>query len=225
MFARRSLMVLALTLAVVRCADQPTGVQPTPPLRFVRWAGNSAPLLISTPQLPSGAANGIFRTAPIILDRYSVSFWAVRGEGREVQINYLDADSTAKPFLLLTEMDPEFDPAVGELAPGDSVFVTVTVDSTNLGVSFEPAGLRFSTAAQMTIYYDGAGGDLTGDGAVDPTDSYVETSLLGLWNQQDTVDTWTEIAATQSLPEKSFTSTLTQPTKYALSYRDWVVSW
>lgn len=226
MFARRSLMVLALTLAVVRCADQPTGVQPSPTLRFVRWAGNSAPLLIGTRQFPSGAENGIFRTAAIVLDRYSLSFWAVRGEPRPVQINYLDAaSSTAEPFLLLTSTDPEFVPGVGELALGDSVFVTITVDSMTLGVSFDPPGITFHTDAEMKIYYGGAGDDLTGDGTVDPTDTYVETSLLGVWNQQDTVATWTEISSTQSLQEKSFTTPLTQPTKYALSYRDWVVSW
>jgi len=227
MFARRVLMVLALALSVVRCADQPTAVQqPSLTPRFVRWAGNSAPQLTATRQLPSGDANGVFRTPPISLDQYSVSFWAVRGEARTVQINYLDVNGgTTHPFLLLTTTDPAFVPGLGDLAPGDSVLVTVSVDTTKLGVSLEPTGLRFGTPAQMQIWYGGAGGDLNGDGLVDSTDAYVETQLLGLWYREGTVDPWTHIPATQSLADKSFTSALPHFSEYALSYLDWVVSW
>ncbi len=227
MFARRVLIGLALALSVVRCADQPTAVrQPRETLRFVRWAGNSAPQFTSTPTLPSGGANGIFQTPPISLDQYSVSFWAVRGAARTVQINYLDAEGgTTYPFLLLTTTDPEFVPGLGELAQGDSVLVTVGVDTTNLGVSLEPTGLRFGTPAQMQIWYGGAGGDLNGDGLVDSTDAYVETQLLGLWYREDTADPWTQIPAIQSLADKSFTSALPHFSEYELSFMDWVVSW
>jgi hypothetical protein len=227
MFARRVLMVLALTLSIVRCADQPTAVrQPSLTPRFVRWAGGSAPQLTATRTVPTGGATGILQTPPISLDQYSVSFWAVRGEARTVQINYLDVDGgTTHPFLLLTTTDPEFVPGLGELAQGDSVLVTVAVDTTNLGVSLEPTGLLFGTPAQMQIWYDGAGGDLNGDGLVDSTDAHVETQLLGVWYRENSAEPWTQIPATQSLTEKSFTSTLPHFSEYELSYLDWVVSW
>lgn len=226
MFVRRSLMVLALALSVVRCADQPTAVQPSPTPRFVRWAGNSAPQLAATRTLPNQDGNGLFETPPISLDQYSVSFWAVRGEARAVQINYVDVDGgTTHPFLLLTTTDPAFVPGLGEVAQGDSVLVTVTVDTTNLSVALEPTGMQFGTPAQMRIWYGGAGGDLNGDGLVDSTDAYVETQLLGLWYREGTVDPWTNIPATHSLEDKSFTSPLAHFSEYALSFLDWVVSW
>jgi len=68
-------------------------------------------------------------TPPLSLDQYAVSFWAVRGESRSVQINYSSSiDNDVHPFLLLTTTDPQFVPGVGELAMGDSVLITVTVD-------------------------------------------------------------------------------------------------
>ena len=225
MLVRRSLSLLALALSVVRCADQPTALRPssTTP-RAIRWAGSSAPHLTATRSLPAGT--GILQTPPLSLDQYSVSFWAVRGEPRSVQINYRDVNGgTEHPFLLLTTTDPESIPGM-EIAQGDSVLITVTVDTTNVGVTLEPTGLRFGTPGQMQIWYGGAGGDLNGDGLVDSTDAYVETRLLGLWYREDSVDPWTPVPATQSLQDKSFAYALPHFCDYALSYLlDWVVSW
>ena len=229
MFARRSLMVLALALSIVRCADQPTAVrQASPTRRAVRWAGNSAPQFTSSqPVLRPDANNGILQTPPISLAQYSLSFWAVRGEARSVQINYLDAQGgTEHPFLRLTTTDPAFVPDLGELAVGDSVLVTVTIDTLNLGVSLEPTGLQFGTPGQMQIWYGGAGGDLNGDGVSDSTDAYVEAQLLGLWYREGTQDPWEQVQAAQSVQDKSFTYALPHFSFYELCYLlDWVVSW
>ena len=226
MFVRRSLTVLALALSVVRCADQPTALRPASPTpRAVRWAGGSAPHLTATRSLPTGV--GILQTPPLSLDQYSVSFWAVRGESRSVQIHYRDVDgATEHPFLLLTATDPESVPGMEELAQGDSVLITVTVDTVNVGVSLEPTGLRFGTPAQLQIWYSGAGGDLNGDGVADSTDAYVEKQLLGLWYREVSAEDWSQVPAIQSLEDKSFTYALPHFCDYELSYLlDWVVSW
>src|SRR5437016_9612324 len=160
LFVRRSLMVLVLALSVARCADQPTAVKaaaaPAAP-QALRWA--QAPQFTARTDARARRSGTIALTRPLSLDQYTVSFWAVRGESRSVQINYSSSiDSETHPFLLLTTTDPRFVPGVGELATGDSVLVTVTVDTSKLGVSLEPHGMQFGAPAQMKIWYDGASG-------------------------------------------------------------------
>ena len=216
MFVRRSLLVFALALSVARCADQPTAVKaPADPL-LLRWA--------ETPQFsakvdPRTRRSGTMaQTPPLSLDQYEVSFWAVRGESRSVQINYSSSiDNETHPFLTLTTTDPRFVPGVGELAMGDSVLVTVFVDTSRIGVSLEPHGLQFGDPAQLKIWYNGAGGDLNGDGVADSTDAVIEAKLLGLWYRSDASEPWVHLAANQSLDEKSFTYALPHFSEYAIA--------
>ena len=165
-------------------------------------------------------------TPPLSLDQYVVSFWAVRGESRSVQINYSSSiDTLIHPFLVLTTTDPQFVPGVGELAMGDSVLVTVIVDTTKLGVSLEPHGLQFGEPAQMKIWYNGAGGDLNGDGVADSTDATIEAKLLGLWYRATPNDPWSHLSANQSLDEKSFVYALPHFSEYeiAAALLEWAV--
>ena len=125
MLVRRSLVVLALTLAVVRCTDQPTALQqslqspqvPQVP-QYVRWARNVAPQFTAiSDQVQSKHHGRPDRSPPLSLDTYSVSFWAVRGEARSVSINYASAiDTLTHPFMQLTVSDPTFVPGQGALA-------------------------------------------------------------------------------------------------------------
>ena len=165
---------------------------------------------------------------PLSLDSYQVSFWAVRGESRFVQINYQSSiDEDSHPFLRLTTTDPQFVPGVGELAVGDSVLITVTIDTTKIGVALEPSGLQFGEPSQMQIWYGGAGGDLNGDGVVDSIDTGVEQQLLGLWYREGDGDEWTHLSAAQDTNEKSFGYALPHFCEYAIAelLRDLAVSW
>jgi hypothetical protein len=167
-------------------------------------------------------------TPPLSLDRYLVSFWAVRGESRSIQINYTSTiDTLPHPFLTLTTTDPQFVPGVGELPIGDSVLVIVIVDTSKIGMSLEPHGLQFGQPAQMKIWYGGAGGDLNGDAVVDSLDAIIEAKLLGLWYRADQTEPWTHLAANQSLDEKSFTYALPHFSEYAIANAplDWSVGW
>ena len=153
------------------------------------------------------------------LTTYQATFWAVRGQSRSLQINYLSPGSSGKePFLQLTTSDPTNVPGLGTLAVGDSVLVTVTVDPNAIAVSLEPTGVLFGTPAQLQIWYGGAGGDLNGDGVVNGTDATIESQLLGLWYQEGTSDPWEQIRATQSLPAKSFTAGLPHFSRYAVAW-------
>ena len=224
---RRFLIPLALALFAARCSERgphPTAPQPslaTAP-HLLRWAGNTAPQFSAIGALPARGAHGLLLATAsygLSLYQYSASFWAVRGQPRSVQINYLSATGdTSAPFLRLSTADPAFVPGVGPLAPGDSVLLTVTVDPLNVKVSLQPTGLWFGDPAQMQIWYGGAGGDLNGDGVVDSTDAYIESQLLGLWYREGTNSAWSRIPAAQSLADKSFTSALPHFSEYAVSW-------
>ena len=229
MFARRLLLVCAVALSVVRCADQPTAVQRPAAPHFVPWAGNAAPQFRATSIGAKADGRFAFQSPPISLETYQTSFWAVRGESRSVRINYLDAEGgTEHPFLEFTTSDPKIVPNVGELAMGDSVLITVQVDTTKLGVKFEPTGLQFGDAAHLQVWYGGAGGDLNGDGAVDSVDTNIESQLLGVWYREGD-EPWSPIPAEQLLSDKSFNVALPHFSEYILGFlesiREWAVSW
>src|SRR5467141_1629021 len=226
MFLRRSLLVLALAVSVARCADQPTAVKAPASPQALRWA--QAPQFSARTDARARRSGTMALTPPLSLDQYVVSFWAVRGESRSVKINYSSSiDSQIHPFLLLTTTDPRFVPGVGELAVGDSVLVTVAIDTSKLGVSLEPHGLQFGEPAQMKLWYDGAGGDLNGDGVVDSTDAKIEAQLLGLWYRPDASKPWTHLSANQSLDEKSFMYGLPHFSEYEIAEAllDWSVGY
>lgn len=229
MFVRRSLMVLAVALSVARCADQPTAVAVRPPAapQFLKWSATPEFTAKLDPRVRRSGAMAL--TPPLSLDQYTVSFWAVRGESRSVQINYSSAiDEETHPFLELTTTDPRFVPGVGELAMGDSVLITVTVDTTKIGVSLEPHGLQFGNPAELKMWYGGAGGDMNGDGAVDSTDTNIEALLLGLWYREGDATPWAQLPAAQSVADKLFTYGLAHFSEYAVAeaaLSEWAVNW
>lgn len=220
MFVRRSLLVLALALAVARCAEQPTAVKAPAGPQFLKWTG--------TPQFNSQTrarrSGAMAMTPPLSLDQYTVSFWAVRGESRSIRINYSSTiDNDSHPFLELTTTDPVFAPEIGEIAMGDSVLITVSVDTSKIGVKFEPTGLQFGTASQLKIYYGGASGDLNGDGVADEADAQLEQQMLGLWYREYNNDDWSQVPASQATGEKSFTYALPHFCEYAVALLEWAV--
>ena len=224
MSVRRSLIPLALALIAARCGSHPTAVeQPLAPApHFLRWAGSSPPQFTASGALSGPLVGGPLlasRAAGLSLDRYTDSFWAVRGEPRSLQINYLSSTGdTSSAFLRLTTTDPAYVPGVGDVAPGDSVLITVTIDPDNIKVSLEPTGLLFGDPGQLQISYGGADGDLNGDGVLDDTDSRIENQLLGLWYREGTDGMWERIPAVQVLPDKSFVSALPHFSEYAVCW-------
>jgi hypothetical protein len=231
MFVRRALVVAAVALSAARCADQPTAVnapavvQASTGPQFLRWA--STPEFTANVDPRARRSGAMALTPPLSLDQYTVSFWAVRGEPRSVQIRYTSSiDEETQPFLVLTTTDPQFVPGVGELAVGDSVLITVSVDTTKIGITLEPSGLQFGEPATMKMWYGGAGGDLNGDGVADSTDAQIEATLLGLWYREASSDPWEQVSASQSLEEKSFTYTLPHFCHFAVAeLLEWAVNW
>lgn len=222
MFVRRSLLVFALALSVARCADQPTAVRPPSGPQFLRWS--AIPEFNSQSNARARRSGAMSLTPPLSLEQYTVSFWAVRGESRSIRINYSSTiDNGDHPFLELTTTDPTFVPGIGELAMGDSVLITVTVDTSKIGVKFEPTGLQFGAPSQLQIWYGGASGDLNGDGVADATDAELEQQLLGLVYREYSNDEWTQVPATHSVEDKSFVYALPHFCEYAVALLEWAI--
>ena len=213
--------LISLALFAVACSDR-VGPPPAQTPHFVRWAGSLAPQFTAIGTLPGPAGDGAFvpsLSGGLSLDRYTAAFWAVRGEQRSLQINYLSSTGdTSFAFLQLTIADPVYVPGRGDLAPGDSVLITVTIDPENIKVSLEPTGLLFGDPAELRISYGGADGDLNADGVVDAADADIEIQLLGLWYREGAESAWTRISASQSLADKSFISALLHFSEYAVSW-------
>src|SRR5688572_22651674 len=222
MFVRRSLLVFALALSVARCADQPTAVRPSSGPQFLRWS--ATPEFTAQSNARARRSGAMSLTPPLSLEQYTVSFWAVRGESRSIRINYSSTiDNGNHPFLELTTTDPTFVPGIGEPAMGDSVLITVTVDTSKIGVKFEPTGLQFGAPSQLQIWYGGASGDLNGDGLADASDGQLAEQLLGLVYREYSNDQWTQVPATHLVDEKSFVYALPHFCEYAVALMEWAI--
>jgi len=226
MLVRRALIPFAVVLIAVGCSDQrhPTAVQlpPIPTPHFLQWAGSTAPQFM----VGGGFVGLASLSGGLSLDHNTASFWAVRGEPRSVQINYRSfTGDTTSPFLHLTVTDPTYVPGRGDLALGDSVLITVTIDTLHIGVSLEPTGTQFGAPAQLQVWYAGAGGDLNGDGVVDSTDAAIESKLLGMWYREGADSAWSPIPAIHSLADKSFISELLHFCDFEVSFSEYAVSW
>ncbi len=176
-------------------------------------------------QAPTVAVEGGILASPtpnrLGLDRYRVSFWAVKGKTRWIQINYLGGFST-QPFLRLVIPRGALYryPDGSRVGRRDSVLVTVLVDPKRIRVELEPSGLRFSRwrAARLQIWYAGVNGDFNGDGVVDRQDAFIERHLLGIWVQEEPGGPWTVMAAEHSTRGKWFKVKLPHFSGYEVAF-------
>jgi hypothetical protein len=158
-------------------------------------------------------------TAPP-LETYRASFWAHVGEAAAVTVNYQPAagDSVGQPFL-------RFDiPRNGLLAGnpgsdfkvGDSVSITLSIDSVGFMVHFEPAGLLFSPQfpANLTVWYENANPDLNGDGTVNGRDKQLERELAFWYNGA----TWLKQSSKADTTQVSVSGPLYHFSQYAVAW-------
>jgi hypothetical protein len=200
----RRLLLAVLAGAGAACSDSgaPNGDNSKPPseLNVIHVAPSSTPLFNA-----------------------SASFYAKRGEDREVRIFFQDASGGEGEEYLRLRVDagsllatPDGTP----ILPGDSVLIQVSVvDPAEMLFDLQPTGLKFNPAvpARLTIHYDHAGGDLNDDGVSDGLDTSIE-STLAIWRQETLADPFVRLTSVLTIQTAEAEAELTGFSRYALAY-------
>jgi hypothetical protein len=221
--------VIGAALGAVACSE-PTGLprqtaaldgRPEAAMHFLRWPIRSGParFVVVADRRRLGFASA--QAEGPSLERYQVSFWAVKGRAHTLRIDYVSPDQTT-PFLQLAvpagalESRPDGSP----IAEGDSVLITVTVDSSLVRVRFEPTGLVFNATSPLAldIYYGGASQDLDGDGDVDDVDRAIREQRLGVWWQELEGTPWLLLPASHDPSAAHMAVSLFHFSGYAVSW-------
>lgn len=147
---------------------------------------------------------------------HEVSFWAVQGEEREVQIAY-ESSYYGNGKCLLFRVPA--DAVMLGVAPGDSVRITVRIlDASEFRFEFEPGGLQFDPAhpAELEIRYRWADADYDADGDVDPRDLLL-SETFGLWKKLGSSTAWERVTAERRRDRFEIHAPVVGFTQYALA--------
>lgn len=198
------LLAVAASALAVACDDDPAGPSPgdeksESQLTFVRFDTT------------------VFGNVPL-----QASFWAVRGEDRELEMRSVGTpdDEDGERFLEL-EIDDETllrRPDGTAFAEGDSILITVTVDPTGRFLfDFQPSGLVFNPEepAELKIRYVLGDDDLDDDGDVDGDDEAIE-ALLAIWQRENASHPFVRLE-TFEIDDEELEADLTGFTGFALA--------
>ena len=157
------------------------------------------------------------------LESSTVTFWAVKGEGSEQKLYFLDEEGGRGEEYLVLKLDNEsldLRPDGSGIAEGDSVEITIHVeDPALLLFSLEPTGLKFSAGheAELKIRYDHADDDFNEDGEVDDEDEHVE-ARLGIWRQETAGEDFVRLGSAKVEGQEELEAELTGFSRYAIAY-------
>jgi len=163
------------------------------------------------------------RTAPPFGTR-TVSFWAVRGEDREVRLMYQafpnQIDSAEFVRFKVDKASLVTRPDGSTIGAGDSLQITLTIaDTLRLILDFQPQGLVFnpSKPARLWIKFGEADPDLDHNGIVNSADT---TLLLGseIWRQEFSTDPWSALRSTVDTVSQEVEADIPGFTRYAVAY-------
>jgi hypothetical protein len=199
----RCLLLAALLGTVGSCSDGSgpnDGTKPPSELNVIHVAPTSTPLF-----------------------NPSDSFYAKRGEDREVRIFFQDETGQQGEEYLRLRVNAQSLRALPDGTPileGDSVLIHVNVvDPAQMLFELTPSGLQFNPAepAELKIHYDHANGDLNDDGSVDSEDDSLE-STLSIWRQEQPGDPFVRLTSVLSVELDEAQAELTGFSRYALAY-------
>ncbi len=157
------------------------------------------------------------------LERTDTSFYAVKGQEREVILYFTDgAGGRGSIFFLLRVFAGSLGshPDGTPIALGDSVLITVrAADPTRVLFDVEPSGLTFDPIAPplMLLHYNEVDPDFDGDGDVDAADLDIERRLT-VWRQETPGGLFQRLESTVDLLLDGVGTSLTGFSRYAISY-------
>jgi hypothetical protein len=163
-------------------------------------------------------------SAPPLADR-QVSFWAVRGQSREIRLMYRPAsgqtDSVEFARFRVDDRTLVTDSAGQPVAQGDSLLITLSIaDSLHLVTEFQPSGLVFnpSRPARLWLKFGEADPDLNHDGAVTAADTAL-IAQLSIWKQEHPTDaTWQLVPSTINMGSLEVEADIAGFTRFAVAY-------
>jgi hypothetical protein len=197
------LLLAAIATGAGSCSDSsgPSGgTKPPADLNVVHVAANSTPLF-----------------------NPSDSFYAVRGEDKELRIYFQDDQGGQGEEYLRLRIDAPTLLALPDGTPvavGDSVLIHVrVVDPAEMLFELQPSGLMFNPAvpAELKIRYDHANGDFNDDGVSDSEDTVIE-STLAIWRQENPGDPFVRLSSVLTSDLAEAEAKLTGFSRYALAY-------
>jgi len=208
---RRYIMPLTCVLVAAGCTDQ-TGPAAVP-----------APLAAVVPTPPPGTH--ILQQSPTAprLQTYQVSFWAKRGTQTTVFVNYRRRPGQWFPDPFLRFRIPINGLVAGAdgvpLARGDSVRITLTIDTVSFNVDFQPSGVLFSNSspALLAIWYQDANPDLNGDGIVDAADQALKDQLA-IWYRGSKAGAWKQVWSKNDTSQEVVAAALYHFSQYAVCW-------
>lgn len=161
-------------------------------------------------------------SAPPLADSV-VSFWAVRGEDRGVEMRLAPAgDGEQGEDFLQFEVPGDAllkHPNGRAFVSGDSVLITIrVVDATRFLFHFEPSGLQFDpkNPAELEVSYEYADRDFDQDGDQDADDRRVEREF-GFWHQRRLGGLWAKMATIRIEDLEEVEAEITGFSRYALA--------
>jgi hypothetical protein len=212
MLMHRALTAFTLALVAAACSD---GIGPRP-------AAAPQPQYDMTVSSPG---THILRQSPTAprLQTYRVSFWAKRGTQTTIFVNYRRALGQWLPDPFLRFKIP-INGLVGgaggaRLDRGDSVQITMLIDSVSFNVVFQPSGVVFSKSspAQLAIWYQNADPDLDADGDVDADDRALEEQLA-IWYRGTKAGAWKQLWSKNNTMQQYVASAINHFSQYAVAW-------
>jgi hypothetical protein len=208
----RALTALTLALVAAGCSD---GIGPhpaavTPPLYDMTVSSPGTHILRQSPTAPR-------------LQTYQVSFWARRGTQTTIFLNYRRAAGQWWPDPFLRFKIPINGLVAGAdgvpLARGDSVRITLTIDTVLFNVDFQPSGVVFSKSspAQLAIWYQNANPDLNDDGVVDAIDATLKDQLA-IWYKGSRKEPWRQLWSKNDTNQELVTAALYHFSQYSVAW-------